>query len=155
MEHRSFPPLRAQPRDLVPGHLGGELSGAEATARALVQAHPAFEYRGYAGRSGAYVVETVCTVLASFFGTDSFESCLVQTVNRGDDADTTGALAGMLAGARFGHSGLPKSLLRRLDPEVKHAIERQTRSLLALSPAFDAGCRAWRAVSRLAQHAAL
>jgi len=38
-----------------------------------------------------YIVESVQTVLYYFFRTDSFESCLTEVVNRGEDADTNGA----------------------------------------------------------------
>jgi len=36
--------------------------------------------------------------------TNSFEECLVATVNQGGDADTTGAIAGAIAGAYMGWS---------------------------------------------------
>ncbi|MDD5461161.1 MAG: ADP-ribosylglycohydrolase family protein [Methylococcales bacterium] len=45
-------------------------------------------------------MDTLQTVLHYFFNTDSFEACLIATVNQGYDTDTTGALAGMVAGAR-------------------------------------------------------
>jgi len=106
-------------------------------AVALVRANPIFGYEDYTGRAGSYVAETVPTVLHHFFRTADFESCVVGTVNSGDDADTTGALAGMLAGARYGLSALPSRWLKRLDPDVRRRIERQTRGLLALSTAFS------------------
>ena len=33
--------------------------------------------------------------------------CIIKAVNRGHDADTTGAVAGMLAGRHYGLSGIP------------------------------------------------
>ncbi|MBS1213589.1 MAG: draG [Proteobacteria bacterium] len=84
----------------------------------------------YPGRAGGYVVETVQTVLHHFFSTDPFESCVVQTVNCGEDADTTGALAGMLAGAHYGLEAIPRRWLDRLDPVCKTRIHDQTRELL-------------------------
>ena len=117
--------------------LGEGPAQVEAHARLLRVTHPVFDYAAYDGPAGAYVVETVCTVLRHFFDTQDFESCVVATVNRGDDADTTGALAGMLAGARAGRAGLPERWVRRLDPAIRATIERQTRGLLALSPMFS------------------
>jgi len=57
----------------------------------------------------------------------------VRVVNRGGDADTTGALAGQLAGALHGLEGIPVRWLKRLDPNVRAAIEWQTPRLLGLS----------------------
>jgi ADP-ribosyl-[dinitrogen reductase] hydrolase len=37
----------------------------------------------------------------------SFEAALIDTVNRGGDADTNGAIAGALLGARFGEEAIP------------------------------------------------
>ena len=116
---------------------GRSVSQVHQTADALVREHAVFAFATYSGRANAYIVETLCTVLHHFFNTDGFESCVVNTVQRGDDADTTGALAGMLAGAAYGQQALPKRWLKQLDAGVRRQIERQTRALLALSPAFS------------------
>ncbi len=73
------------------------------------------------------------TVLHGFFTTDSFADCLVRVVNLGGDADTTGALAGMLAGARYGLAGLPREWLEKLDREAVAEIRDQVPGLLALA----------------------
>ncbi|MFZ4623141.1 MAG: ADP-ribosylglycohydrolase family protein, partial [Rhodoferax sp.] len=83
----------------------------------------------------AYVVDTVQTVLHYLALHEDFEDALVATVNQGDDADTTGALVGMLAGARCGASNLPKRWLRRMQPDIVQAISDQTGGLLALAAA--------------------
>jgi ADP-ribosyl-[dinitrogen reductase] hydrolase len=87
-------------------------------------------YRGYAT---AYVVDTVQTVLHYLTQHEDFEAALIATVNQGDDADTTGALVGMLAGARCGAAKLPQRWLRRLQPDIVQAIKLQTSGLLALA----------------------
>lgn len=102
-------------------------------SNALVQAHPAFRYSPYPGRASGYVVDTVQTVLHHFLAHEDFESALVATVNRGDDADTTGALVGMLAGARCGAARLPTQWLNKLHPGTRRAIADQTSALLALA----------------------
>jgi ADP-ribosyl-[dinitrogen reductase] hydrolase len=63
-------------------------------------------------------------------------------VNQGDDADTTGALAGMLAGAAYGVGDIPTRWLKKLDIDVVRQIEVQTEGLLTqaqkrLSPVKD------------------
>jgi ADP-ribosyl-[dinitrogen reductase] hydrolase len=101
-------------------------------AERLLSRHPEFTYAPYPGKASAYIVDTIQTVLHYFFSTDSFESCLIATVNQGDDADTTGALVGMLAGARYGLEQIPERWLSRLDSEVVGRIHAQTRELLKL-----------------------
>lgn len=99
-------------------------------ANMLVETHPKFRFSPYPGRASGYIVDTMQTVLHHFFATDSFESCVVETVNRGEDADTTGAIAGMLAGALYGVEAIPKRWLDKLAPQVKAEIESQTQSLI-------------------------
>lgn len=112
---------------------GGGVKACRAEAHALAAAHPAFRFDPYPGRATGYVVDTVQTVLHFFFRTDGFESCLVQVVNCGDDADTTGALAGMLAGALYGADAIPQAWRRRLDPAVTATISAQVGALLLLA----------------------
>lgn len=113
------------------------LAGASAPvtemARQLVAQHREFEFRPWPGRSGGYIVDTLQTVFDGFFNTGSFADCLVRVVNRGGDADTTGALAGQLAGAFYGLEGIPAAWLKVLDPFVHHTIYEQTLRLLELS----------------------
>ncbi|CAL1240556.1 ADP-ribosyl-[dinitrogen reductase] hydrolase [Candidatus Methylocalor cossyra] len=113
--------------------LGGTREACRPLATALVARHPEFCFDPYPGRASGYIVDTVETVLHFFFSTDSFADCLIAVVNRGEDADTTGALAGMLAGAAYGLAGIPGHWLRRLDGAVARQIERQTDALLAIA----------------------
>ena len=80
----------------------------------------------------ANVVETMQAVLQSLLTTDSFEKCLIDVVNRGGDADTTGAIAGMLAGAVYGLDALPARWLKALDADVRNACIRQAEALIAM-----------------------
>ncbi|OIR17835.1 ADP-ribosyl-[dinitrogen reductase] glycohydrolase [mine drainage metagenome] len=103
-------------------------------AKALVEAHPQFKFSPYPGRASGYIVDTMQTVLHHFINTDSFESCVVETVNCGEDADTNGAIVGMLAGALYGVEAIPQRWLDKLDVAVKTEIEQQT--LVFLSKPF-------------------
>lgn len=100
----------------------------------LIEQHPPFRFRGGKPRENptGYIVDTLQTVFQCFFDTDSFADCLVETVNRGGDADTTGAIAGMLAGACYGLAAIPEHWHQALNPGVRKACERQARALLAL-----------------------
>ena len=98
-----------------------------------VAEEPAFRHTPYRGRATAYVVDTVQTVLHFIRTHEDVEDAVIATVNQGDDADTTGALVGMLAGARCGASRLPWRWVSRLQPATVRAITDQTSGLLALA----------------------
>ncbi len=119
-------------QDLVNGGTPPEL--LDRRARPLSVMHPEF---GFGGRRkdnpSGYVVDTVVAVFQAFFGSGSFADCLVEVVNRGGDADTTGAIAGMLAGARYGEDGIPARWLNVLDPAVRKACAGQAERLIALA----------------------
>jgi ADP-ribosyl-[dinitrogen reductase] hydrolase len=55
-----------------------------------------------------FVVECLEAALWAFWNTDTFEAGALKAVNLGDDADTTGAVYGQLAGAYYGEDGIPK-----------------------------------------------
>jgi len=57
--------------------------------------------------AGGYVLETLTAALWAVTHHDSPEDAIVAAVNLGNDADTTGAVAGALAGARWGAEALP------------------------------------------------
>jgi ADP-ribosylglycohydrolase len=59
-------------------------------------------------RGTGYVVDALEAALWAFWGTDSFEDGVLAAVNLGDDADTTGAIYGQLAGAFYGVEGIPE-----------------------------------------------
>ena len=46
--------------------------------------------------------------------TNSFEKCVLQAVNLGEDTDTTAAVAGGLAGIFYGRKAIPQKWLRNL-----------------------------------------
>jgi ADP-ribosyl-[dinitrogen reductase] hydrolase len=98
----------------------------------LISEHPAFAFRGRPRRENpsGWVVETMQAVLQALVDVGGFEHCLVDVVNRGGDADTTGAIAGMLAGALYGRAALPARWLRALDAQVKAACLQQARALV-------------------------
>ena len=100
-------------------------------AHALAQAFPNYAFRGKPRLNpSGYVVDTIVAVFQAFFETESFEDCLIDVVNRGGDADTTGAIAGMLAGARYGMAGIPKRWLIALDPKIREACLRQAGEII-------------------------
>jgi hypothetical protein len=57
--------------------------------------------------STGFVVHTLEAALWAVDTTDSFPAAVLKAVNLGDDADSVGAVAGQLAGARYGLSAIP------------------------------------------------
>jgi len=57
--------------------------------------------------AGGYVLDTLSAALWAVTAHDTPEDAIVAAVNLGNDADTTGAVAGALAGARWGAEALP------------------------------------------------
>ncbi|HSG22898.1 MAG TPA: ADP-ribosyl-[dinitrogen reductase] hydrolase [Azonexus sp.] len=112
---------------------GRDIADIEAhRASELVRQQPVFAYtKKRRDNPSGYVVETMQAVFQAFFATSTFEDCLIDVVNRGGDADTTGAIAGMLAGARYGLEAIPKRWLKALDETTRLNCEKQAVALLA------------------------
>ena len=65
-------------------------------------------------KGSGYVVASLEAALWAFYKSDTFEQGCLTAVNLGDDADTTGAVYGQLAGAYYGMSGIPDKWLKKL-----------------------------------------
>lgn len=113
--------------------LEGGVKAARAEANTLIDTHKAFKFQPYRGNASAYIVDTMQTVLHYYFRTDSYRSCVIEVINQGGDADTTGAIAGMLAGATYGVQSIPGGWLQKLDPAIRSEIETQVVGLLTIA----------------------
>ena len=102
--------------------------GASARIREIAQG-------GYVGkpvdriRGSGYCVDALEAALWCFATTDSFESAVLAATNLGDDADTTAAIVGQLAGAHYGVDGIPPHWLDRL--AMRDDIDALARALHA------------------------
>ncbi|MEN5312699.1 ADP-ribosylglycohydrolase family protein [Pseudomonas koreensis] len=65
-------------------------------------------------RGSGYSVESLEAALWCFHHTDSFAAAILQAANLGDDADTTAAIVGQLAGAYYGIRAIPAPWLEML-----------------------------------------
>ena len=70
-------------------------------------------------RGSGYVVDSLEASLWCFWHQDDFKSAVLAAANLGDDADTTAALTGQVAGAFHGASGIPRSWQDRLHLEAE------------------------------------
>lgn len=61
-----------------------------------------------------YVLESLEAALWCFWHTHCYADCILAAANLGDDADTTAAVAGQLAGAYYGYRGIRKDWLQHL-----------------------------------------
>jgi len=62
-------------------------------------------------RGTGYVVRSLEAALWAFYKSKTFEEGCLMAVNLGDDADTTGAIYGQIAGAYYGEGGIPQQWL--------------------------------------------
>jgi len=97
--------------DILSAHDAAELPSA------AIQAIARGAYRGKAAddiSGSGYVVHCLEAALWCFLTTDSFAAAILQAANLGDDADTTAAVCGQIAGAYYGESGIPARWLEKL-----------------------------------------
>lgn len=64
--------------------------------------------------SSGYVVHTLEAALWCLLTTNSYEECVLKAVNLGDDTDTTGAVAGGIAGIMYGIEGIPQEWINKI-----------------------------------------
>lgn len=131
---------------LVQTALAGPADGVAELA-ALIErfcaAHPEFSPLGRPQTDPTgFIVPTLRAVFQALARAKSFEDGLVDVVNRGGDADTTGAILGMILGALHGTRALPKRWLKKLDPAIRSACETQATQLIAYAPAVSGRARA-------------
>lgn len=104
--------------------------------QSLALASPLFRFRvrPEITHPSGFIADTLRAVFQGFFDSDTFEECLTTVVNLGGDADTTGAIAGMLAGAHHGVDAIPKRWLKALHPQVAASCVGQALALIEAAP---------------------
>lgn len=80
-------------------------------------------------RGSGWVVKSLEAALWAFYTSESFEETVLKAVNLGEDSDTTGAVAGQLAGAYWGYSGIPQKLIDGL--ANKEMIDKYLNPILS------------------------
>ena len=113
----------------------GERSALKELAEGLVAVERRYLYdNGREENPSGFIVDTLRAVFQSLFAANSFETALVDVVNRGGDSDTTGAILGMIAGALYGADAIPRRWLSALNREVAAVCVEQATALVRLSP---------------------
>ena len=80
------------------------------------------------------MVHSLEAALWAFYRSDSFRDGALRAVNLGNDADTTGAIYGQLAGAFYGVNGIPGDWIERL--AMRDFIYQSADALFDLSNAL-------------------
>jgi ADP-ribosyl-[dinitrogen reductase] hydrolase len=65
-------------------------------------------------KGSGYVVDSLEAALWCFYTTDNFQDAVLAAANLGDDADTTAAITGQIAGAFYGEAGIPAAWLAKV-----------------------------------------
>lgn len=73
-----------------------------------------FEYGRHQIKGSGYVVDSLEAALWCFYTTDNFKDAVLTAANLGDDADTTAAITGQIAGAYYGESNIPQHWLEKI-----------------------------------------
>lgn len=92
-------------------------------------------------RGTGYVVDSIEAALWALYRCSTFQEGCLMAVNLGDDADTTGAVYGQLAGAFYGENGIPESWRARL--ACRNMIESFADNLFTLASGFKEGTKKW------------
>lgn len=82
-------------------------------------------------RGSGYVVHTLEAALWAFHTTDNFRDGALAVVNLGEDADSTGAVYGQIAGAYYGADGIPAEWRAKL--AMRELIEQRAAELYSLA----------------------
>jgi ADP-ribosyl-[dinitrogen reductase] hydrolase len=110
-------------RDVLFGHDPGGIESAN------VRSIAAGDYRtkpASAIRGTGYVIRCLEAAAWCFWKAQSFREAVLLAANLGDDADTTAAVCGQLAGAFYGEEGVPAEWLARLvmGDEIRSLADR-------------------------------
>jgi ADP-ribosyl-[dinitrogen reductase] hydrolase len=84
-------------------------------------------------RAGGFVLETIGASFWSLLNASSAREAVEMAVALGDDADSTGAVTGALAGAAYGASALPETWVQTV--QFRDRLESEAMRLLDLSDA--------------------
>jgi ADP-ribosyl-[dinitrogen reductase] hydrolase len=81
-------------------------------------------------KGSGYVVDSLEAALWCYARHNDFREAVLEAVNLGDDADTTAAIVGQIAGATYGMAGIPPSWLARLHlaQEITHLADALHRA---------------------------
>ena len=89
-------------------------------------------------KSTGHVIDTLEAALWAVGTTDSFKAAILKAVNLGGDSDTIGAVAGQLAGARYGLACIPVDWRQKLVKfeKILEISNQQIRATISTTNAY-------------------
>ncbi len=114
---------------------GEDLAGSAVPLAKSIAAIARGDYRTKPEREihgSGYAVHSLEAALWCFAKTASYREAVLRAANLGDDADTTAAICGQLAGAHYGASGIPPEWRAKL--AMRELIEETADALCASAP---------------------
>lgn len=126
--------LRGESMDLIllEGHRSALPGAGLAPSVAYIAAGGYIGKRVDDVRGSGYVIASLEAALWSFQTTGSYRDAVLRAANLGDDADTTAAICGQIAGAHYGVGSIPGDWLERC--AMRADIERIADRLYELRP---------------------
>jgi ADP-ribosyl-[dinitrogen reductase] hydrolase len=109
MLHMAFDGADKEAVLLDHGMSGFASAGIQSIADGAYRVKPESDIRGT-----GYVVASLEAALWCFYHSNSFNEAILKATNLGQDADTTAAICGQIAGAFYGENGIPDDWLLRL-----------------------------------------
>lgn len=64
--------------------------------------------------NSGYVIDTLESAIWCLLNTKNYKDCVLKAVNLGDDTDTVGAVAGGIAGLRYGYESIHEEWLEMI-----------------------------------------
>ena len=95
-----------------------------------LQTAPTHQWENW--KNGGYTVDTVKCAVAAWYQNDNFEEGLIKVVNRGNDSDSVGAVAGALLGAYHGFKSIPQRWWDALGTDMNVRLVDNTNGLLQI-----------------------
>lgn len=89
-------------------------------------------YPNSAGYFGSFCCDGLALALFECCQSDNFQDAIIRTINHHGDADTTGAIAGQIAGAFYGFGNIPKKAVDDLRKWTDGEIELRARILFRM-----------------------
>ena len=90
--------------------------------------------RGYNGRAYGSIMYAYATAWECVHNNTCFKHAVEDAINRGNDADTVGAVTGMLAGRVYGFKDIPKRWLR--DLMMTETLQRTAEKLYSMGDLY-------------------
>lgn len=78
-----------------------------------------------------HIANTLHNAIRAILDNGNFHDTIVQCVNGGGDADTIAAIAGGLAGAKYGWNAIPNEWINQLNPDIRNQLIKASEFIVS------------------------